>query len=182
MLKGRRQGHSGARGTATGQVELSVGRPGVLAAWLATLATNALPNMTLLPGDTLFPVPSGGVTLMYSFPNMLPLPAEQVGGRVWSWLPSPRSSSQPAEPPEGPACHPPYPPDIRRKPCQNAFACPVPPWQVARIGRRLEGCAFDRMYGPFAHTLIKAGAAQQVQQSVRKYCGLLDGSVQRTYM
>ncbi|PRW60200.1 MBL fold metallo-hydrolase [Chlorella sorokiniana] len=84
----------------------------------------------MFTGDTLLPVPSGGVTLMYSFPNMLPLPAEQV----------------------------------------------------ARIGRRLEGCIFDRMYGPFAHTLIKAGAAQQVQQSVRQYCGLLDTSVQRAYI
>lgn len=37
----------------------------------AFLATN-------LAGDTLFPVPSGGVTVMYSFPNMIPLPGEQV--------------------------------------------------------------------------------------------------------
>lgn len=155
----------------------------------AAAAEAIKPTRFILPtaGDTIFPVPSGGVSFMYSFPNLLPLPADQVGA---TWDSSLRQESlarlallkaaQCAAMP------------IHRARRVVVQACPIlvesladdfcsrP--QIARIGRRLEGCAFDRLYGAFAHTRITAGAAQQVQQSVRKYCGLLDGSVQRVYI
>ena len=56
-----------------------------------------------------------------------------------------------------------------------------PQAQVARIGRRLAGCSYERLYGAFGHTRIAAGAARKVQQSVQLYCGLLDGSVVKAY-
>lgn len=49
--------------------------------------------------------------------------------------------------------------------------------QVTRISRRLVDCKFERLYGAFAQPVINAGAALQVQQSLRKYRGLLDGSI-----
>jgi len=78
----------------------------------------------LLAGDTVFPVPSGGVSFMYSFPNLLPLPADQV----------------------------------------------------ARIASTLGQHSFERIYGPFPHSVIRQGAAQAVQQSAQLYRGILSGS------
>lgn len=92
-------------------------------------APQPLPYARPPTGDTLFPVPSGGVSFMLSFPNLLPLPAQQV----------------------------------------------------ARIGRRLEATSFARLYGPFPRSVVRQGAAEAVQRSVRRYCGILDGSTQLAY-
>ncbi|PSC72625.1 MBL fold metallo-hydrolase [Micractinium conductrix] len=80
-------------------------------------------------GDTVFPVPGGGVSFMFSFPNLLPLPVDQV----------------------------------------------------ARIGRTLGRCNFDRLYGPFPQSVVKHDAAAVVRESAARYCGLLDGSTTRRY-
>lgn len=81
-------------------------------------------------GDTLFPVPDRGwVSFMLSFPNLVPLPAEQV----------------------------------------------------ARIGHRLEQYTFDRLYGPFPGSTIQQGAAEVVQRSMARYCGVLSGNLERRY-
>lgn len=59
--------------------------------------------------------------------------------------------------------------------------CPIHPKQVARIGRRLAGCSYERLYGAFAHSRITAGAARKVQESVQLYCGLIEGSISKAY-
>lgn len=58
---------------------------------------------------------------------------------------------------------------------------PLPAAQVARIAGRLGQHSFDRLHGPFPTSLIKSKAAEVVQRSAQRYCGILDGSVARTY-
>jgi hypothetical protein len=56
-----------------------------------------------------------------------------------------------------------------------------PAAQVARIGATLQQYSFERLYGAFPHTLIPAAAADVVQRSVKRYCGMLGGSLQRKF-
>ena len=80
-------------------------------------------------GDTVFPTPDGSCSFMYSFPNLVPLPAQEV----------------------------------------------------ARIGSRLQQYSFERMYGAFPHAVVRSGAAGVVQAAVRRYCGMLEGTLHKVF-
>lgn len=143
-----------------------------------------------LAGDTIFPVPDRGwVSFMLSFPNLVPLPAEQVGvaaaARGSTCLPaSPGLAAEEWQLKNGsqvtdrePGC------SVPSAPCLICVCFPSPvPWaQVRRISRALETHPFDRLHGPFPGGAIRQGAAEAVQRSAARYCAVLDGSTQRTY-
>jgi hypothetical protein len=53
---------------------------------------------------------------------------------------------------------------------------PLPAAEVAEIGRRIDGLAFDRVYGAWPGDDISADARAAVLRSVERYLGMLDGT------
>lgn len=56
---------------------------------------------------------------------------------------------------------------------------PLPAGTVRRIGERIEGLPFDRLYGAWPGQVVSSGAAEVVHRSVERYAGLLEGTWRR---
>ncbi|KAL4419041.1 hypothetical protein ABPG77_011023 [Micractinium sp. CCAP 211/92] len=58
---------------------------------------------------------------------------------------------------------------------------PLPAGEVQRMAAAISRWPFDRLYGPFPGPPVGPDAAEKVQASAQRYCGVLEGTSKQTF-